>query len=151
MFFHPEDAAIVKANAFENAVAVKQAVIEDRDLGVGLVEEFSVDVNLKRFRRRSFRRGGLLARNRVLSEASRRRRGFSVFRKHEKTSCVSKGNSSGETASSIVDASLCEAGPRVGWQPTARERSCQKAQTALSFFAECPLFVRFLTGLLGVG
>ena len=50
VFFHAKDAAIVKANAFENAVAVKQAVIEDRNLGVGLVEKFSVDVDLQRFR-----------------------------------------------------------------------------------------------------
>jgi len=46
MFFEPEDTPVVKANALENSVAVKQTVIEDRDLRAGFRIEFSVDVNL---------------------------------------------------------------------------------------------------------
>ena len=40
-----EHAAIVGANAFEHAVAIKQPVIEDRHLCVPLVEVFAVNKN----------------------------------------------------------------------------------------------------------
>jgi len=33
-----EDAAFVEADAFEDAVTIEEAVVEDRDLGVGLGE-----------------------------------------------------------------------------------------------------------------
>ena len=41
-----EDLAVVNADAFEDAVAVEQAVIVDADLGVGFVVELAVDVDL---------------------------------------------------------------------------------------------------------
>ena len=41
-----EDLAGVDADALEDAVAVEQAVVVDADLGVGLVEELAVDVDL---------------------------------------------------------------------------------------------------------
>ena len=41
-----EDFAVVDADALEDAVAVEEAVIVDADLGVGLVEELAVDVDL---------------------------------------------------------------------------------------------------------
>ena len=54
MLLQPEDAAVVKTNAFENSIAIEQTVIEDRNLGVGLVEKFAVDVNLKGLVSRKF-------------------------------------------------------------------------------------------------
>ena len=41
-----EDLAVVDADALEDAVAVEQAVVVDADLGVRLVEELAVDVDL---------------------------------------------------------------------------------------------------------
>jgi len=84
--FHAKNAAVVKTDALENAVAIKKTVIENRNLRVRRIEEFSVDVNLERFRGGSFgsRRGG--------------GRDCNVFGKHEKTSGGSAGNSSGETS-----------------------------------------------------
>ena len=40
-----ENAAVVGADPFEDAVAVQQAMIEDRDRGLALVVELSVDIN----------------------------------------------------------------------------------------------------------
>ena len=45
VFLEPEHLAAVDADTLEDAVAVKQAVVVDTDLGVGLVEEFAVDVD----------------------------------------------------------------------------------------------------------
>jgi hypothetical protein len=41
-----EDLAVVDADALEDAVAVEQPVVVDADLGVGLVEQLAVDVDL---------------------------------------------------------------------------------------------------------
>ncbi len=46
MFFESEDAALIKPDALEDAVAVKKAVVKDRDLGVSFRIEFSVDVDV---------------------------------------------------------------------------------------------------------
>ena len=43
-----EDLAAVDADAFEDAVAVEQAVVVDADLGVFLRNELAVDVDLSR-------------------------------------------------------------------------------------------------------
>ena len=40
-----EDAAVVDADAFKNAVAVKQAVVKHGHLGVALVEIFAVNID----------------------------------------------------------------------------------------------------------
>ena len=45
VFLQAKDAAVVKTNAFENAVAVKQTVIEDRNFRVRFGKKFAVDVN----------------------------------------------------------------------------------------------------------
>src|SRR5881227_1501744 len=42
-----EDAAGIGTDAFEDAVAVEQAVVVDADLGVGLVVELAADVDLQ--------------------------------------------------------------------------------------------------------
>ena len=47
MFLEPEDTPIVKANALENSIAVKQTVIEDRNLRVRFGIKFSVDVDFR--------------------------------------------------------------------------------------------------------
>jgi hypothetical protein len=47
MLFEPEDAPVVKANALENSIAVKQAVVEDGYLGGRFWIKSSVDVNLR--------------------------------------------------------------------------------------------------------
>ncbi len=46
MIGQAEDAAGVRADALEDAVAVEQAVVEDADLGVGLLVEPAADVDL---------------------------------------------------------------------------------------------------------
>ena len=46
MLFESEDAALIKADALKDAVAVKETVVKDRDLGVSLRIEFSVDVDV---------------------------------------------------------------------------------------------------------
>ncbi len=46
VLFESEDAALIKTDALEDAVAVKEAVVKDRDLGVSLRVEFSVDVDV---------------------------------------------------------------------------------------------------------
>src|ERR1700730_18027308 len=61
MFLQSEDSAVVKTNALKNSIAVKQAMIENRNLGVAFRIKFSVDVNL-RFLRRGFRRGRFIRR-----------------------------------------------------------------------------------------
>jgi hypothetical protein len=87
--FHAKDATVVKTDAFKNAITIKQAVIEDRNLGFGLIEEFAVNVDLERFLRRSGGRGGLPRRD-SFGLWFGDRSGFGVFGKHEKTSRVSK-------------------------------------------------------------
>src|SRR5437867_6840190 len=47
MFFKPKDASVVKANALENSIAVKQTVIEDRNFRARFRIKFSIDVNLR--------------------------------------------------------------------------------------------------------
>ena len=54
-----EDLAGVDADALENAVAVEEAVVEDADAGVGLVEELAVDVDLGHRSARGGRRLGV--------------------------------------------------------------------------------------------
>jgi hypothetical protein len=46
VFLQPEDAAVVKTNAFKNAVTIEQPVIEHRDFGCGFFVESSVDIDL---------------------------------------------------------------------------------------------------------
>ena len=43
MFFQPENAPIVKTNAFKNSVAIKQTMIEDGNFRVCFRHKFSVD------------------------------------------------------------------------------------------------------------
>src|SRR5262249_33434963 len=50
----PKDLTVVDADAFEHSIAVKQAVVVNADLGIRLVEEFSVDVDLGRHGRLRF-------------------------------------------------------------------------------------------------
>src|SRR6516165_6678350 len=45
VFLEPEDLAVVNADAFEDAVAVEEAMVVDADLGVVLVVELAVDVD----------------------------------------------------------------------------------------------------------
>jgi hypothetical protein len=45
VFVQAEDAAFVKTDAFEDAVTIEEAVVEDRDFGFGLGVELSVDVD----------------------------------------------------------------------------------------------------------
>src|SRR5207248_2173736 len=45
VFAELERLAVVDADALEDAVAVEQAVVVDADLGVGLLDEFAVDVD----------------------------------------------------------------------------------------------------------
>jgi hypothetical protein len=47
VLLEPEDAALVEADALEDAVAVQESVIEDGDLCVCLVVEGAVDVDLE--------------------------------------------------------------------------------------------------------
>src|SRR5204863_1850918 len=47
MFLEPEDTPDVKANAIEDSIAVKQTVIQDRDLRVRFRIKFSIDVNFR--------------------------------------------------------------------------------------------------------
>ena len=47
MFLEPEDTSIVKANALENSVAVKQTMIEDRNLRVSFGIKLPINVNLR--------------------------------------------------------------------------------------------------------
>src|SRR6266567_7960472 len=47
MFFEPKDTSIVKTNALENSIAVKQTMIEHRNLRVRFRVKFSVDINLR--------------------------------------------------------------------------------------------------------
>src|SRR6266496_553328 len=47
MLFEPENAAIVKANALENSIAIKKAMIEDGNFRARFRIKFSVDVNLR--------------------------------------------------------------------------------------------------------
>ena len=48
MFVEPKDVALVEADAFEDAVALKKAVVEDRDFGVSFRIKFSVDIDFHR-------------------------------------------------------------------------------------------------------
>jgi hypothetical protein len=41
-----EDLAVVNADALEDAVAVKKAVVVDADFGIGFVAQLAVDVDL---------------------------------------------------------------------------------------------------------
>jgi hypothetical protein len=43
MLREAEDAAIVNANALKYPVAIKQAVVEDRDLRLGFRNQFAVE------------------------------------------------------------------------------------------------------------
>src|SRR5207244_8703759 len=52
MFLQAKHPPVVKTDALENSVAIKQPVIEDRDLRFALRVKFSVDINLRLFRRR---------------------------------------------------------------------------------------------------
>ena len=45
VLLQPEHAAVVKTNALKDAVTIKQTVIEDRNLRVGLIIKLSIDVN----------------------------------------------------------------------------------------------------------
>ncbi len=45
MRFHAKNPTIIKTDAFKDAVAIEKAMIKNRDLCVGLIEEFSVDVD----------------------------------------------------------------------------------------------------------
>src|SRR5205085_8123519 len=47
MLFEPEDPAVISPDALEDAIAVKQSMIEHRDLGVLFVAKFSVDINFQ--------------------------------------------------------------------------------------------------------
>ena len=51
VLLEPEDPARVRPDPLEDAVAVEQAVIEDADLGVGLVVELAADIDLGAHRR----------------------------------------------------------------------------------------------------
>ena len=77
---------------FENAIAVKQSVIEDRDLGFGLIQKLSIKIN-ERFRLAAFVRSNSLGRIRF-GWGRRDSRGFNILGQHEKTSGESDGNSS---------------------------------------------------------
>ena len=46
MLLEPENIAAVEPDALENAVAVQQAVVEHGHLGLGLVDEFAIEINL---------------------------------------------------------------------------------------------------------
>ena len=47
MFFEPEDKPIVKANALENSVAIKQTMIEDGNLRVRFGIKLPVDIDFR--------------------------------------------------------------------------------------------------------
>ena len=47
MFLEQENAAVVKADAFKDAVAVEQAVIEHGNLGVRLIDELAVEIDFE--------------------------------------------------------------------------------------------------------
>src|SRR5204863_916712 len=47
MFFKSEDSPVVKANSFEDSIAIKQTMIEHGNLRVSFRVEFSVDVDLR--------------------------------------------------------------------------------------------------------
>src|SRR2546428_7152821 len=49
MFLQAKHPPVVKTDALENSVAIKQPVIEDRDLRFALRVKFSVDINLRLF------------------------------------------------------------------------------------------------------
>jgi hypothetical protein len=46
VLLQPEDVAAVEPDALEHAVAVEQPVVEHRHLGVGLVHEFAIEIDL---------------------------------------------------------------------------------------------------------
>ena len=50
MFLQLEDAPIVKANPFEDPVAVKKAMIENRDFRIGFRDKLSVEENRQSLR-----------------------------------------------------------------------------------------------------
>lgn len=50
MLVQAEDVPLVEANALKHAVPVKQSVIEHGNLGVGLIDKLSIEVNLHRRR-----------------------------------------------------------------------------------------------------
>ena len=47
MLLEQEDAAVVKPDALEDAVAIEQAVIEHGNLGVGLIDELAVEIDFE--------------------------------------------------------------------------------------------------------
>src|SRR5947207_570893 len=47
MFFEAKDTSVVKANALENSIAVKQTMIQNRNLRVRFWIKFSVDVDFR--------------------------------------------------------------------------------------------------------
>ena len=47
MLLQQKDAAVVKADALKDAVAIKQAVIEHGNFGVGLIDELAVEVDFE--------------------------------------------------------------------------------------------------------
>ena len=137
MLLHPKDAAVVKTNAFENSVAIEKTVIEDRNLRVGLVEEFAVDDKFgatlppkfspPRFGAESDFIGGV-ATAAVASASLVSMKKLPVFQRQFKW----------RNRESLADASLCEArflGP--GWQTTARGGAVKK-QKGHPRFAGCP-------------
>ena len=46
MFIETEDAALVEADAFKDAVTIEEAVVEDGDFGFGFRVELTVDVDV---------------------------------------------------------------------------------------------------------
>src|SRR5437764_2848409 len=47
MFLQPKDTPVVKANAFENSIAIKQTMIQDRNLRVRFGIKLSVDIDFR--------------------------------------------------------------------------------------------------------
>ena len=47
MFLKPEDTPIIKANALEDSIAVKQTMVEDRNLRIRFRIKFSIDVDFR--------------------------------------------------------------------------------------------------------
>ncbi len=45
MLIEPEDAALIEADAFKDAVTIEEPVVKDRDFGFGFGVELSVDVD----------------------------------------------------------------------------------------------------------
>ena len=46
VFLQAEDPTVIKADSLEDPVTVKQAMVEDRDLGLGFRIKFAVDVDV---------------------------------------------------------------------------------------------------------